>query len=203
MKLKLNILLYGLLSCLLAEAQTSEFYGMTVLGGTDDIGVVFKTDDNGENQTIEHDFSYTNPGLAPDHGKLCEANGKLYGTTISGGKFNGGVLYEYNPITGTYIKRYDFRLDAGHYPHSNLIFASNGKLYGTTSVGGLINGGVLFEFDLTTNTVIEKIDFHPILIGYSDYRLIQASNGKLYGLATAGGLNNSGTLFEYDYDNEI
>ena len=203
MKLKLNVFLFFLFSCVLSEAQTTEFYGMTVRGGTDNLGVIFKTDENGENQTIEHDFLYNNPGLAPDRGKLCDANGKLYGTTTSGGEFNGGVLYEFNPITAAYIKRYDFTFDSGYYPHSNLIFASNGKLYGTTSGGGLSDVGVLFEFDLTTHTVIKKFDFNPSLTGYSDYRLIQASNGKLYGLATAGGLNNSGTLFEYDYNTEI
>lgn len=203
MKLKLNVFLFFLFSCVISEAQTTEFYGMTVRGGTDNLGVIFKTDENGENQTIEHDFLYNNPGLAPDRGKLCDANGKLYGTTTSGGKFNGGVLYEFDPITTAYIKRYDFTFDSGYYPHSNLIFASNGKLYGTTSGGGSSDVGVLFEFDLTTHTVIKKFDFNVSLTGYSNYRLIQVSNGKLYGLATAGGLNNSGTLFEYDYDTEI
>ena len=61
--------------------------------------------------------------------------------------------------------------------------ASNGKLYGLAGFGGTYNLGVLFEYDLTTSTYSNLVDFDlPILGGGPHGKLIEAPNGKLYGL---------------------
>jgi len=112
-------------------------------------------------------------------------------------------LFEYNSSTNTYIKKLDLSFGySGAEPNGSLIQASNGKVYGMTSIGGEKNLGVLFEFDATTNTFVKKIDFLGTSNGANpNGSLIQFNDGKLYGLASGGGTYNNGVLFEYNAAN--
>jgi uncharacterized repeat protein (TIGR03803 family) len=188
----------SLLLTTLTNAQTIELWGMTSEGGEYNLGTIFKTDENGNNFTVKYSFS-DEIGELP-LGKFCQAaNGKLYGLTTSGGSNDWGVLFEYNPITSTYIKKIDFADTNGSSPKGSLIQASNGKLYGMTTGGGEHTGGTLFEYDPLNNSFSKKIDFEGNNGGYPHGNLIEASNGKLYGLTWWGGSDNIGVLFEYDY----
>jgi uncharacterized repeat protein (TIGR03803 family) len=135
---------------------------------------------------------------------FAEANGKLYSTTQYGGANDKGVIFEYNPSTNIYTKLHDFAGSVYNYEPTSLVLAKNGKLYGTAHGGGIpepnlmlnAGGGVLFEFDLTTNTFSKKHDF--TLTGQSIYDmgifpsgLISSTNGKLYGATLYG-------VFEYN-----
>ncbi|MFZ4929470.1 choice-of-anchor tandem repeat GloVer-containing protein [Chryseobacterium sp. Mn2064] len=125
---------------------------------------------------------------------------KLYGMTFRGGISDKGTLFEYDYNTNENIKKIDFNgAGNGTNPAGSLIQASNGKLYGLTEYGGAYNNGVLFEYDLDTGTLTKKYEFQNTSNGkVPTGHLIQATNGKLYGLAQYGGVNNNGALFEYD-----
>ena len=148
------------------------------------------------NCLIDYGYSY--------NGFFAEANGNLYGTTNYGGANNVGVIFAYNTAANTYTKVHDFAGSVYSYEPTSLVRAKNGKLYGTAHGGGLpepnlglnAGGGVLFEFDLTTNTFTKKHDF--TLTGQSIYDmgifpsgLISSTNGKLYGATQYG-------VFEYN-----
>jgi uncharacterized repeat protein (TIGR03803 family) len=138
------------------------------------------------------------------NGHFAEANGKLYGTTNNGGASNQGVIFEYIPSSNTYTKRHDFHggvLTNSFYPTS-LVFAKNGKLYGTAHGGGVpeqnlaSGGGILYEFDLATNTFTKKHDFlfgtgWQGDVGTFPSSLVSSANGKLYGCTEFG-------VFEYN-----
>ena len=62
-----------------------QFWGTTYLGGTDDIGVMFKTDGEGNNVQAIHSFPLTNKGARPFFNQLAEYNGKFYSMTVEGG----------------------------------------------------------------------------------------------------------------------
>src|ERR1019366_10796811 len=44
------------------------------------------------------------------------------------------------------------------FPYGSLLQASNGYLYGMTSGGGYYDVGVVFQYNYSTNTIIDKID---------------------------------------------
>jgi len=68
-----------------------------------------------------------------------------------------------------------------------------------TSVGGANNLGVLFQYNPTTNAYTKKVDFAGTANGSGPVgSLIQASDGKLYGMTKLGGAHNSGIIFQYD-----
>ncbi|WP_339918248.1 choice-of-anchor tandem repeat GloVer-containing protein [Yeosuana marina] len=204
MKLKLHFILLALLIFSFTKAQTKMFYGMTNSGGTNNLGVIFKTDANGDNLTVVYNFSGSD-GSRPDNGKLCYANGLLYGTTGKGGSNNMGVLFSYNPNTETYTKLHDFDgLNSGRNPYSNVIIASDGKLYGTTLYGGTNDFGTLFEYNIATNTLTKKLDFDGTNMGENIYgNVIEATNGNLYGVTNRGGIYDWGVLYEYNYTTEM
>jgi uncharacterized repeat protein (TIGR03803 family) len=184
----------------LMRASNTKLYGMTLTGGVNDKGVIFEIDPVTSEYVKKHDFAEAT-GKFPI-GNLTQApNGKLYGLTSQGGATDEGVIFEYDPAAGTYSKKYDFNDTNGSEPFGTLTLASNNKLYGMTSEGGTTSYGVIFEYDPATNTFTKRAEFNNATVGATPYdALIQATNGKFYGLCRDGGLNNngSGTLFEYD-----
>lgn len=183
------------------HAQSPGLWGMTSEGGVDEVGTIFNTAHDGTGLTVQHSFAVVNSGGRPYiNAQLIQlANGKLYGVTSDGGKNGVGVLFEYDPATGVYVKKFDFSNAVGRAPMGSLALGTNGKLYGIATAGGTNNLGTIFEYDLTTNTCTKKIDL-SLANGHSPYgnSLCLHSNGKFYGMTLYGGSSNFGVLFEYD-----
>ncbi len=178
--------------------QNSGFYGVTSAGGSHNGGLIFKTDDNGNNFQIIHEaFSIEGDSPRPE---LCEtSDGRIFGITSYGGRYNAGVIFEWDPVSNAYIKKFEFTgKETGFDPKSSLLLASNGKMYGTTSLGGLQDSGVLFEWDPLTNTYTKKYDFDGSNGSYPWSKLIQTKNGKLYGMTVGGGVYDCGVIYEWD-----
>lgn len=184
----------------LIQASNGKMYGMTSAGGSMGYGVLFEYDLSSNTLTKKVDFTGSSNGSSPRGSLMQASNGKLYGMTQKGGVNSAGVLFEYNISTGILTKLIDFtNSSSGSGPYGHLIQATNGKLYGLTSGGGLNNGGVLFDYDISTNTLSKKIDFLNSTTGsYIQGSLYQALNGNLYGMTFQGGANNLGVLFEYN-----
>jgi uncharacterized repeat protein (TIGR03803 family) len=181
----------------LTQAGNGKLYGMTNAGGTSGTGVLFEYDPATSTYTKKLDFINNTTGYYPNGSLAIAANGKLYGTTTSGGA-NNGVLFEYDPATSTFTKKFDFNGTSGSNPSSSLALATNGKLYGLTQDGGSLSDGVLFEYDPAISSFVKKLDFN-LTDGDSPLgSLAQASNSKLYGMTSRGGASDAGVLFEYN-----
>jgi hypothetical protein len=101
-------------------------------------------------------FKGSTDGKSPN-GVAEGSDGSLYGTTAFGGNTsctNGelplgcGTLFQLTPVTGaawTKTTLVEFTGPDGAYPSSNVVFGSNGDLYGTTAGGGN-GGGTVFQF---------------------------------------------------------
>ncbi|HXC05204.1 MAG TPA: immunoglobulin domain-containing protein, partial [Bacteroidia bacterium] len=183
----------------LLMASNGKFYGLTTSGGTHGTGVLFEYDTASATYTAQVQFTGIN-GISPNGSLMQATNGKLYGVTTGGGTSNAGVLFEYDPSTSTYVKKFDFDAAAnGGNPFGTLLQANNGLLYGMCSAAGAIGSGVLFSFDPASATYVKLVDFNPALDGSTPYgALIQTNTGKLFGMTSGGGLNGTGILFDYD-----
>lgn len=185
----------------LTRANNGKFYGMTPLGGVNNLGVLFEYDPVTHTFSKKIDFAGSTNGSKPNGSLLLASDGKLYGMTELGGTSNQGVLFQYDPITNAYSKKIDFvAATKGSSPKGTLMQASDGKLYGMTYGGGANNKGTLFQYDLTTQVLTKKIDFAGAngQDAYAD--LLEAADGKFYGMTLSGGnyLGSGGTLFQYD-----
>jgi uncharacterized repeat protein (TIGR03803 family) len=130
----------------------------------------------------------------------------LYGTTPNGGNDGGGTINKFIPATNNLIVAKSFESITstnGNNPCASLVKASDGKLYGMTAYGGSSNAGVIFSFDRISSTYTNLKDFDNTN-GANPYgSLIQASDGKLYGMTTNGGSSNAGVIFSFDPSSSI
>jgi uncharacterized repeat protein (TIGR03803 family) len=186
------------------QAPNGKLYGTTEQGGTSNGGVIYEFDPVTNAFVKKIDFDGMAMGKFPA-GLMLASNNKLYGMTTYGGTNNDGVLFEFDPATGVFTKKLDFKgFETGAYPRANMVQSKiNGKLYGLTSYSDNDHRGVLFEYDLVTDTLIKKVDFGGIGNGYDpEGSLIEVSNGHFYGLTAMGGTADAGTIFEYDPVND-
>lgn len=188
----------------LLEYENDQIYGTNTYGGNASFtsrgdGVIYKFTPSTGQITTKVIFDEESIGKHPRGLLLKASNNKIYGVTSDGGANSQGVLFEYDVQNDTLIKKVDF-LDSisGAHPFGSLIQASNGKLYGMTSEGGVHNVGIIFEYDYQSETLTKLFDFGGLTMGKNPKgSLLEASNGKLYGLTRNGGVDDKGTLFEY------
>src|ERR1051325_4773037 len=135
-------------------------------------------------------------GLFPYY---TQAQGNIWGMTEWGGADNKGVIFTTDSNGNNFNVRYSFKIDTpGNIPSGCPIQASNGKFFCMTNAGGYNNRGILYEYDPASSAYSKKVDFSGPNGAEPEGSLIQASNGKLYGMTTYGGTRNFGVIFEYD-----
>jgi uncharacterized repeat protein (TIGR03803 family) len=183
----------------LVESSSGKLYGTTFFGGLNDYGVLFEFDLTTEITTTKIDFNFAPNGAAPTYELTQHPNGKLYGATRGGGVNGKGVLFEFDPLTNTFTKKFDFDGSAnGANPEGSPVLSPNGKLYGCTIYGGAGNLGTLFEFDPTSNSFNKKIDFDGSAGIFPTGGLTLLANGHFTGTTFTGGANSGGTIFDFD-----
>jgi uncharacterized repeat protein (TIGR03803 family) len=129
---------------------------------------------------------------------------RVIGLAHQGGEFGSGVIYSTNADGDDYQMENSFYSDAGNpFEFNAVIESTDGSIYGLSKMGckncDMGQGqGVLFEYDLESNTNKVLFDFTAVSGHTPRGKLTQAGNGKLYGLTSLGGQFNFGTIFEYD-----
>jgi gliding motility-associated-like protein len=81
---------------------------------------------------------------------LTEVNGKLYGSTATGGNNNHGYIFSYDITSKAYSQVYSFNADIDGANFSAGWTLNNAKLYSTSQGGGANGYGTLVEFDPAT-----------------------------------------------------
>ena len=181
----------------LVQASDGKLYGMTSAGGSSSVGVIFSYDPSSSTYTKLKDFDYYNDGGNPNGSLMQASDGKLYGITIYGGSGGYGVIFSYDLSSSIYTILKDFDGTNG-YPFGNLIEASDGKFYGTAAAGQNYGPGVIYSFDPSSSAYTKLMDF-DFVNGAEPYgSLIQASDGKLYGMTRSGGISDSGVIYSFD-----
>lgn len=131
-------------------------YGTTFGGGKYSRGTVFELIPQGGGVwTLKglHAFGNGTDGANPEAEVILDASGNVYGTTFDGGKngqnFGGtGTFFELAQTAGVWseVKQYNFGngRDAG-FPQSGLIADPHGNFYGTSTGGGEVGNGTVYE----------------------------------------------------------
>ena len=129
------------------------------------------------------------------------ADGNFYGVSSQGGFTGDGVIFKADRNTGAVTLLYEFDNSVnqdGIRPDGSLVELSPGVFYGITRAGGINSDGVIFRYDVNTNTYTKMIDLLQATTGESPTGgLILGSNQLMYGVCRRGG-TNEGTIFEFD-----
>jgi len=180
----------------LVRDSAGNLYGTTFFGGASNAGTVFKLDTTGT-ETVLYSFKNGADGGYPWSGLVRDLAGNFYGTAVSGGASNLGVVFKLNK-TGKETVLHSFAGGAdGTFPASgNLLRDSAGNLYGTTPSGGGPGFGVVYKVDKTgAETVLytftgQADGGHPIA------GLVRDPAGNLYGTTDFSSNSGYGGVFE-------
>jgi len=124
----------------------------------------------------------------------------LYAMTQSGGANTAGCIFKIKPDGSGYMKLHDFDGTHGSSPMGSLLLSNNGlTLYGMTNSGGANSAGVIFSIQIDGGNFKDIFDFDPTNKGAANPQgSLTLYNGLLYGMTTAGGLHDIGTIFSFD-----
>ncbi len=175
-------------------------YGTTLVGGQFDLGTVFAFDTTTGNLTTLHSFA-ADEGAEPLGQLVLASDGNLYGTTRRGGDDNincvggCGTVYRISP-SGNYKTLHFMLLQEGSTLQGGLIEGTNGTLYGTATQGGTTGCGTVYAFSRVDSKVTVLHTFNCTSDGRFPYgRLVQATNGFLYGTTSSGATAEEGTVY--------
>jgi uncharacterized repeat protein (TIGR03803 family) len=175
--------------------NAGNLYGTTLSGGATDKGVIFKQTSTGQ-ETVLHSFTgTTGDGAEPQAGLVLDSAGNLYGTTLSGGTADKGVIFK-STSTGqeTVLHSFTGTTGDGAEPQAGLVLDSAGNLYGTTWLGGAAGGGTIFKLNPTNQeTVLYSFTGPNGDGGFVEAGLFLDSTGNLYGTTLQGGTSTNGT----------
>jgi uncharacterized repeat protein (TIGR03803 family) len=221
--------------------SAGNLYGTTRYGDEKEVnGIAFELSPSAGGtwtETALHIFTGGTDGLEPVASLVLDAKGNLYGTTLQGGggpcknSQNGpligcGTVFELSPGAGgvwteKILYAFGFKADDSFWPYSNLVLDAAGNLYGTTSLGGTVDGedycvmygntsvgcGTAFELRPNKNgTWSEEIihNFGGAIDGGADGAIPDAglvfdSAGNLYGTTRLGGMEGCGGFGRLPY----
>ncbi|MGZ8510805.1 MAG: choice-of-anchor tandem repeat GloVer-containing protein, partial [Chitinophagaceae bacterium] len=176
----------------LIQGADGYLYGMTKGGGANDVGTIFKVSTTGVFKVIRHLLVGTdggNPEGGLIKGKGLDSN--FYGITY----FNARIFkISPNGVVFTVLKTLNAATE-GSSPSGSLVLGADGNFYGTCYGGGSFNRGTIFKMTPAgVYTVLKHLNPIPDG-GYPAGSLVQAADGNFYGMTSAGGTYNAGTIF--------
>jgi len=188
-------------------------YGTTSYGGSAGHGTVFKLQRAGSGWVLStlYAFKGGTDGARPVARVVFGPDNVLYGTTTDGGQDNFGTVFSLSlplstcpaaqcPWTHTVLHQFN-GFDGAYPAYADLLFDSQGSIYGTTSDGGPGGGsGTVYQLTGSGGNWTESVLYTFQLGGtnsfapYSGVIFDAASN--LYGTASGGGDNGDGAVYE-------
>ena len=175
------------------------FYGTTQLGGSSNLGTVFKITSAGVITTLVNFYGAN--GSQPQGGLCLASDGNFYGTTQLGGLFGGGTVFKVTPggILTTLVNFNPSVTSTGTQPKAALVQHSDGNLYGSTTASGSSSSGTLFKCTTSgTLTVLVTLTGATSTAYGSNVQaaMIVGLDGNLYGVTGGGGASSLGTIFK-------
>lgn len=194
----------------LIEGDDGSLYGTTVLGGKARGGSVFRMWKTGAEFEVIRSFTEQD-GRRPTAPVIKGGDGYLYGTTTwavsannATGFTNSGTLYrlKFDGSDFKTLKVFPETRGEGFEPGSALLLANDGRLYGTTPLGGAQGAGTIFRInrDGTGFTVLFSFG-----TGFGQPQtprcaLLEGADGQLLGTSELGGVGGAGTVFSIAKD---
>jgi uncharacterized repeat protein (TIGR03803 family) len=201
-------------SGMLASDQGGNLYGSTQIGGSYQLGNVYKLSQRNAQWRLTPLRSFGGQNFDPAYpsGVIRDASGVLYGASNAGGSTGGGTLFTLRPSARpaasvispwneTTLYTFLTNDPDGYRPgYGSLVGDQHGNLFGTTTASNTTCGcGVVYEASPSGNGWTETIRY-AFLGGTNDGAGPQAgvvmdAVGNLYGTTVAGEAENCGVVY--------
>ena len=187
----------------LVQASNGDFYGMSLSGGVNGDGNVFRITSAGVFTDL---LDFADEEISPEspYGNLVIGtdNKTFYGVSYAGGADADGTFFSFvdNGTTGTATLQYSFagKSNAGK-PQAGLILGSDGNFYGTSeAAGGNSDGTVWMSSALGAENMIYPFNYANVTTDGETplANPIQGADGQFYGTASVGGTSDYGTVWQ-------
>jgi uncharacterized repeat protein (TIGR03803 family) len=184
----------------LARGPDGAYYGTTSAGGALGGGTVFRVAPDGSSFAVLHDFEPSSTA-GSQGGLLLGLDGAFYGATTRGGPDGSGTVFRILADGSSFLILHRFNAATdGSTPLSGLVQDADGALYGLTGSGPSSPFGAVFRLtpDGSAYTVLHQFEGLDGLTPRG--RLVDASDGFLYGTTGGGGEFGRGTIFRVSRD---
>lgn len=190
------------------RTSDGSLYGVTPAGnaleGGNGSGTIYRIAPDGQISVLAVFNGPNGPyGYYPTAGLTAGNDGGFYGSTRGPGPNGAWTSFFRITSTGNFTNIVSLYGDTnGFQPEYAMLQASDGNLYGTTTYGGAgynensgsSGGGTVFKFTpegnfTLLNSFIGTNGFQPM------GRLMESSNGNIYGTTALGGQFSRGTIF--------
>lgn len=156
---------------------------------------LFKVDTSGENLSYFFNVNQRENGHF-NQDILLQDDEDIFFPTAEMGRHDGGVFNHVDTAGFSNIGLYHYGASpTGFRPTGALIKATDGKVYGITSIGGVSGNGTIYSVN-QDGTGYTKLHEFTDAEGYNPTgKLLEASDGKLYGTLQSGGATNAGGIY--------
>ena len=187
--------------------QAGSLYGTTFWGGAYGPGTVFKLTHNSDGswtETVLYSFTGGADGYNPWSTLVFDKAGNLYGTTMYGGVYRDGNVFELTPNPdGSWTESvlHSFAGQDGSQPYA-LTFDEAGTLYGTAGAGGAYGYGDIYKLTPNPDGTWKQRVIHSFTGGkdgaypFRDGGLTFDAAGNLYTTTPYGGAYGYGVALE-------
>lgn len=179
----------------LTTDASGNLYGTTGQGGAYAQGTAFEMANGSASITTLASFG-RNTGQPLGSPLTADAQGNVYGTTMSGSAAYYGGVFEiaHGSKTVTMVAAFDGTHARTSYGGVTLDAAGN--IRGTTSGGGASGQGTVFEIAHGSKTITVVATFDAANGLLPNPGLVRDSLGNLFGTTNAGGAYDDGVIFE-------
>jgi uncharacterized repeat protein (TIGR03803 family) len=179
----------------LTRGNDQYFYGVSLFGGTNSRGTIFKMSRTGTTTTLRS-FSGSD-GSSPSDRLLSTGDGYYYGITTNGGLHDRGVAFKVSS-SGQFSLLYSFQQAGvlGHGPTGPLSLGADNLFYGTTQGGGTQGWGTVYKMSTTGGVTWLRSFQGGNEGGIPKGGVTLANNFYYYGTTSTGGSLTGGTTFK-------
>jgi hypothetical protein len=177
-------------------AKSAAFYGVSLMLNSGSAGIFHLTPGGSLSWLVP---SFATNGADYPFSLIEATTGIFYGTLPEFGSAAAGSIYQVTP-SGAMRTLYEFPQKQLGIPET-LLQASDGMLYGTARgeyAAGFHGYSSVFRLDPSSGAFQTIFSFKDQALGECECRMVQGSDGKLYGASEAGGTYDLGTIWVLD-----
>ena len=173
--------------------------GTTAFGGNGEYGGIYELSRSGNGWTSTELYAFGDQDAQyPADNVILDSAGNLYGTTVSGGSYDEGAVFELVRSGSGWSENIIASLGApgvGGYGGTGLIMDAAGNLYGGT-LGGDNTAASVFELSCSGNSWQLTV-LHTFTTGLACWgNLVLDGSGNLYGTTYSLGAHGMGNVFK-------
>jgi uncharacterized repeat protein (TIGR03803 family) len=135
-------------------------------------------------------------GTSPYTNVVEDGSGNLFGTTLAGGDYGDGTVFEVKAGSNTITTLASFDGSDGNSPIGGVVLDGAGNMFGVTTFGGTSDAGTVFEVPAGGGSITTLVNFDVSNGANPHAALLEDGSGDLFGTTGYGGA-------AYDPDNDI